>query len=732
MRLIKNGENIYRVFDGKAEASLLDRYEILNLGTELENDGGAELTEGEKCSTVSLYAKRKVKFEIFYREDKGYHIRIPLEKKERLFGLGDATRESVMIRGTRADMTVENIASYGPMAVILSDSGWAMVLDCTYRSIIDCAKCDPDAVNIDTAGGNVSLFLFRADTLKELISLVTTVTGRPALLPKFAYGLTFVQNEDIDARDLLSDIRRLRDLDIPCDTMGLEPAWMEKHYDASINKKWNQKLFPIPSWYPENSSEDFTMFYPMREMGMNLSLWLCNDYDLFYEEERQISEKSERENGDEKTKNSSDAVIIDEHLSSPIRLDRITDPDIPWFDHLKKFVDNGAAAFKLDAAYQVNSHPDRFWCRKYTDAEIHNLYPVVLVKQLYKGFAEHTGRRLLLYTAGAFLGTQQYAATWSGDTGGGQGTLVSMMNYAMCGHSNTACDIDPTDPRSIHYGFLTPWSQYFCWANWRYPWFLGPEKEEMIRFYSRLRSSLVPYLYTLAHNAYETGIPVLRPLPLVYEETDRFDGTTNAYMLGDKLYVGAFDMNLKLPEGRWVDYFTGETVEGGRDITYEIPAGRGGALFVKEGSVLVTMKPQKYILEKQHDYIISVYPGADDSFTLYEDDGFTFDYQSGGCATTKIRMENTSPEGFDLVVFRREGGFDGRPDNGHDIVRNSIPKIRPMQPQGDMTVEIHGKAPSKIIFSGKEIDFTLSGGVAAFRLDAAVHEESDARFTVKY
>ena len=728
MKLTKIDENIWHAFESNADDSLLCRYNILNTGANLSNDGIAECSG----SAVDLNAKRKVSFLTEKYSGGGYRITIPLDKKERIFGLGDATRERIMIRGLRADMHVENVISYGPMALILSDNGWAFMLDSTYRSIIDCAGTDPDSIVIDTAGGNISFFLFRADSLKELIGLATKVSGRPVLLPEFAYGLTLVHNEATDARSLLDDIRRIRDLDIPCDTMGLEPSWMETFYDYSVHKKWNKKRFELPSWYPENSAQKFTFFYPMREMGMKLSLWLCNDYDIFWEEERKKSDDGNNNaEGSDSYEFPTGAVVKDNHFASAIKLDKLTKENEPWFEHLKKFVDNGASAFKLDGANQIVYHPDRLWGGKYTDDEIHNLYPVILAKQLYNGFAEYTGRRLLLYTAGAFLGTQQFAATWSGDTGGGQGTLVSMMNYAMCGHSNTACDMDPTDPASVHYGFLSPWAQYFCWSNWMYPWYLGEEKENMIRFYSKLRSSLVPYLYTLAHEAYETGIAMLRPLPLAFEETDRFDGVTNAYMLGDKLYVGAFDMNLRLPDGNWIDYFTEEKYEGGRDIEYNIPEGRGGALFVKEGSVFVTMKPQKYILEKQHEYVIKVYPGADDSFTLYEDDGMTFDYQEGGFSKTAVVMENTSEDGFDLVICKRDGEFKGRPDNGHDIVNNSIPEIPGTKPSGDITIELHA-VPSSVTSDGKAVDFNSDGKVCIFTLSGERHDAGDIRFNVKY
>lgn len=102
-----------------------------------------------------------------------HRIKIPLDKKERIFGLGDATREKIMIRGMCADMHVENVISYGPMAVMLSDSGWAFMLDSTYRSFIDCAKTDPDSIVIDVTGGKASFFLFRADSLKGLVGLIT-------------------------------------------------------------------------------------------------------------------------------------------------------------------------------------------------------------------------------------------------------------------------------------------------------------------------------------------------------------------------------------------------------------------------------------------------------------------------------------------------------------------------------------------------------------------------------
>ena len=108
----------------------------------------------------------------------------------------------------------------------------------------------------------------------------------------------------------------------------------------------------------------------------------------------------------------------------------------------------------------------------------------------------------------------------------------------------------------------------------------------MIRYYARLRSALFPYIYSMAHKASRTALPLARALTLMYPDVPEYDYVTNTYMLGDSLLVAVFDMHVTLPEGEWYDYWTGEKYTGGRVVEYEIPEGRGGALFVRAGSVI--------------------------------------------------------------------------------------------------------------------------------------------------
>ena len=722
---------VYHVRAEKGKTSMFTRYGILKEDISRDYaDCSAERTDG---GVTFGCKKRDVAVAVAEYGDKGFCLHIPLTKDERIFGMGDANRDSVMIRGKTLNVWVANVASYGPMPVVLSTHGWAMIVNSTYYQKFDIGDSDKDTLEISVAGGSVDFYFLAGDSLLDLVQAITDVTGKPVMLPAFGYGLTFVETEKTtDARQLLDDIRMMRDRKIPCDVFGLEPSWMETYYDASTEKKWSKDRFWMPHWLPENTSSHRTFMGPVRFMGMQLSLWLCENYDLLYEEDRNekanvataelqvdLAEEAFRKNVD----------FADAHMQGVMKSDNITKEDEAWFEHLKKFVDNGAACFKLDGNTQVMPHPDRLWAKKYFDDEVHNVYPVILAKQMQQGFAEHTDRRAMIYTAGANLGTQQYAATWAGDTGGGPRTLVACLNYAMCGHTNTTCDMDIMDVKAIHYAFLSTWTQICSWAYYFHPWFLPPENEEMIRVYSTLRSSLFPYFYEAAHNASVTGIPVMRPLPLVCEGTARFDDVCNAYMLGDSLYVGAFDMHLKLPEGEWIDYFTGKTYQG--DVEYEVPHGYAGALLVKKGSIVVTMLPQQYILEKEHDYIVCVYTGGDAASTLYEDDQYTYDYQKGGFAETALQWKETADGGV-MSVYRRKGDFAGRPNNGHDLINNAIPKIEGIRPIRDITVRLYGKTPSAIYLGNMAVAFTVCDGYVEFIVAAALHERDDLHYDVRY
>ncbi len=642
-------ENIYRIrhWTGREpRESLLSRYGIINL-----KPGGKEpepVSSGDSASAVIEHGY-ELCFSLGAGGDGGFDIRLPLECGERLYGLGDESRDCIEKHGRIAVIKQENVRSYGPIPYLMSSRGWAVLVNCTYAHTFDIAASEPDLLRIYSDKGALDIIVFCGDDLQSALYLAGKVTGRPVMLPKGAYGLTFVLNEQTTARTLLDDALRFKDRGIPCDVLGLEPSWMSKHYDASTEKKWNSDRFYIPYWMPENYYGSWSFIWNLHKMGYYLSLWLCCSYDLFWKEEDDALK--------DETGSDPDAATADPHLAQWYRMDKVTKPGEAWFDHLKKFVDNGAEAFKLDGSDQMIPFPDRLWAGRYRDDEIRNLYPAVYAKQMKEGFEAHTGRRAMIYTCGVYPGTQKYAATWAGDTGSGEKVLLSLMNHAMCGHSNTSFDMG-MEKSSIHFGFLAPWSQHLGWDNWLYPWYCGDELEECYRFYANLRSSLFPYLYSMAHKANVTSLPVLRPLSLVYQHTGRYDGVFNEYMLGDALLAAAHSCHIILPEeDEWYDFFTGIKHKGDREFDYTPQHPQCGALFVRAGSIVVTQGPapnlRDYRPEKLH---IHVYPEKDAEFELYEDDYSTYGYEKGEFAVTRISLNDG-----EVSVSPREGGFPGMP-----------------------------------------------------------------------
>jgi len=732
-------EGIFRVQlrrDRRQRESMLTRYGIIrtDLGEidACEQDGALSVgessarIEGDKAIFQAAGYALTLDMADTLREeyeDGGFCVRVPLTDEERLYGLGDETRETLMKRGRVADLWQANVTSYGPVPYIMSSKGWALMTNITYRHSYDMGKTKKDELRIDARRGMADFYVFLGGNMKEALDKYTQVSGRPVLLPKAAYGLTFVNNEEEGARDLLENCLMFRREKIPCDIMGLEPGWMSKHYDYSTDKKWAQERFYLPYWLPENYYGSWSFFYNLRKMGYKLSLWLCCDYDLLWKEENEVRQQVK---GD-----FSGAEIADTHFESAVYMDKLNKPGEDWFEHLKKFVDNGADAFKLDGANQVMEHPDRLFAGKYTDDEVHNVYPVIYGKQMKEGFQQYTGRRAMIYTPTMYAGQQQYCATWAGDTGGGYKTMVCIQNLAMCGHANASCDMSITDLSSIHYCSLMPWTQHLGWRNWQHPWFLGDELEGIYRDYAQLRSTLFPYIYSAAHQANETGLPIARPMSLAFEEDARFDDALNEYMLGDSMLVAAFDMRLTLPEGRWTDYFTGRTYEGGASFTYDPPKGKGGALLVRDGGIVVTQAWMPHITHHHpNEYTVHVYPGADGAFTLYDDDGETYAYEQGEMTRTQFTLR-----GNEFTVGMREGSFqtyrraegieehEEHPENGEG--RGDMPRLVPFE------VKLHNTAENApIMLDGEKVDTEWKDNCLCFRVPVSLHEMKQLVYTI--
>ena len=201
------------------------------------------------------------------------------------------------------------------------------------------------------------------------------------------------------------------------------------------------------------------------------------------------------------------------------------------------------------------------------------------------------------------------------------------------------------------------------------PWFLGDKMASMFRDYANLRYKLIPYIYSMAHLAAEKAMPVMRAMPLIYPEDIKCDKYEHQYMFGDAFLVSAFDKTVYLPDGEWIDYWTGKRHRGNQEITAEYPENKGGPLFIKAGAIIPTQAVKDNIGTGTPENILwEIYPKGNSKFILYEDDGESYKYLEGKIARTVLECTENS-NGIRIIIHPRVGFTTICHKKGHIVLK---------------------------------------------------------------
>lgn len=565
-----------------------------------------------------------------------------MEDGERFYGGGSTSRDHIQHRGEFLRMWTTYQQTEIPMPFMMSSRGWGVYNNSTRKSFFDIGSQQKSKFNIINTFDEADFYLMMGKDMPAVLNEYTLVTGRTYVLPKWAYGLCFGPNMREEQFDILNDAVRFRQFDVPCDVFWLEPQWMEKRYDFSTKKKWNYDRFsPEPYWlqdqYPK-TMHNRLFIGKLRSMGFHLGLWLCEEYDLSIQEEDIIAERT------------GGKLSGQEH----------------WMDHLTVFMDQGVEGFKLDPARTIDNHTNWEYYNGRTDKEMHNLNQVLLPKQMRELGRKYNGKRTWHHYCGGWSGTQRWTASTSGDNGGGKTALYDQLNLGMSGFLNTSCDVMSVprelEMQGLHFGLFLPWVQINSWFSMMHPFYYAKEEQDIYRFYVKLRYSLAPYIYSMALEAAQNGMPIVRSMPLCFPEDRNCDDMTYQYMFGDNFCVGIFTNEIYLPKGTWTDAWSGEKiVSKGETFTREYPSNRAGLLFIREGAIIPTQPDVEYLGARPFDRVIlKVYPHGDSAYTMLDDDGESYEYENGGIASTLFESHERDG-GVDVVVNPVQGSFKGMP-----------------------------------------------------------------------
>ena len=708
LKITAYSENIVRIRISKDfEPSLFERYGIYSAGRECgeETEQGVktgklcacfdgdkitfssdkfsrEIYIGEKTDEVRKYMDEKLGGlrpeyrQIIGDEAKRNYGTIGFEtdpkyitvktRGEKFYGLGESNVDRLVLNGKTYLERVVYQRCEIPIPFIMTGAGYGILCNSTFWHGVDVCERDENEIIWYLPQGDIDFMIFAGDTLADILERFTSVTGRPMLLPKWAYGLTFIEQYHADQFEVMHTAEKFRALGLPCDAISLEPGWMAKRYDFSVDKKWNTEKFFINDWArsdnPHNAHKGF-FSSALHRYGYKLQLWLCCNHDFTAHEENLAGNP--------------------------------TDFGIPvWFDHLQKFVNDGANSFKVDPCHVCDSADEsRVYANGRSEPEMHNLMQTLCVKEMYRGASEYTGNRPMHHFCGGYTGTGAYSAATTGDNGGGHKSLAWMLNLGISGFSNVSCDMNIFDKAAIHYGFLMPWCQLDSWSGFSHPWWAGDDNQRIFTYYDNLRYTLMPYVYSTAINANLTGLPVCRAMPLIFDDPE-CENSVRQYMIGDDLLVGAFTDEIYLPRGcKWIDFWNGTEYDGGQTIKYTVPEDRGGALFIRGGAVIPTEKPKQFTDGKDTEVItLIVVPSEKSERTFYEDDGISLEYRQGKRSAARLCCEKKDGK-IIVTAGKRDGCFDGMTDG-----RTYSFKV------------FTGTVPTNVLLDGKKTDFMFDGG----------------------
>lgn len=507
---------------------------------------------------------------------------------------------------------------------------------------------------------SVDLYVFSCTndylgTLKDYYHL----TGRTPLLPRYALGNMWSRYYKYSQQEYLDLMDRFEKENCPFSVAVLDMDWHivdggKKYGTGWTGYTWNEELFP--------DYKDFLKKLHEKNLEVTLNLHPGDGvapYEDAYEE-------------------MAEAMEVDKSLDLPVEFES-TDP---------RFLEN---------YFKILHHPYEkdgvtFWWMDWQQGGIskeEGMDPLWMLNHFHSVDMQSRGKRPLMLSRFSGFGSHRYPIGFSGDavmkwesldfqpyfTVNASNVGYTWWSHDIGGHWRGYKD-DEMYVRWIQFGVFSPINRIHSTANpviRKEPWFYNKIAEDTIKEFLRLRHKLIPYLYTMNYRTSFMCEPLMQPIyykndvDKAYEKKYR-----NEYYFGTEMLVmpitskhdNSTDMGhieAYIPEGIWFDFFNGRQYKGDKVLKLYREVNQY-PVFVKAGGIIPMAEPKYWNdISNPENLTIEIYPGANNEFDLYEDDGFTSEYKQGAYSITKMYWEWDKKQ---FIVNKPEGdekiGIDQR------------------------------------------------------------------------
>jgi alpha-D-xyloside xylohydrolase len=454
--------------------------------------------------------------------------------------------------------------AYKSLPFFITDAGYGVFVVSPARVSFEVASEVVSAVQFSVPGQRLDYLVIYGPTPAEILRKYTALTGRPALPPRWSFGLWLSTSflTDYDEPTVMGLADGMAERDIPLSVLHFDCYWMRPLQWCDF--EWDRDAFPEPE----------AMLQRLGDRGLRRSVWI-NPYigqrSPLFGEAAQAGYLVRRPDG---------RVWQWDMWVAGMGLVDFTNPAArEWFaGKVRALLASGVDAVKTDFGERIPE--DVVWFDGSDPHRMHNYYSYLYNQTVFEALeAERGPGEAVLFARSATVGGQRFPVHWGGDC---ESTYASMaeslrggLSLGLGGFGFWSHDIggfEGTPPaglfkRWVAFGLLSSHSRLHGSSSHRVPWAFGEEAVSVTRAFARLKNELMPYLWAAAVTAHEEGIPVMRAMLLEFPDDRTCAYLDRQYMLGPDLLVAPVfcdegDVDVYVPAGEWTSYWDGSVVSG--------------------------------------------------------------------------------------------------------------------------------------------------------------------------
>jgi alpha-D-xyloside xylohydrolase len=603
------------------------------------------------------------------------------------FGFGERfdrlNHAHTILRNASRDVAGEKGSlTYQPIPFYMSLRGYGFWLDTTSEASFDLNVTDASHILVKFVGNKLRVVLFEGPRFPTILQRFTDLVGHQRLPPYWAFAPWKSRDYHRDTRDVYEDVDRYRQLGLPASILLIDSPWATNYNTYEFN--------------PKQFDDVAKMIAHIHDEGYKLVLWHTpwinretnRPYEVGFAEKLTPGPAANYGEADRLgyfLHRPDGSTYIGRWWKGIGSLIDFTNPAAKkwWQGQVSKAIAVGADGFKNDDGEGVFVGDVTFAGGQ--DRRImRNQYAVEYNQAVAEVLQERKGTDWVMFQRSGTVGSQMLPLFWSGDndatfsTSNGLPTVITAgLNAGMSGIPLWVSDLggynksvrtpgdDKLFARWTEYSALSPGMEVMSGMNLG-PWDYGDEDLRIFRIYSVLYMSLFPYRYAAALESLRTGLPLMRALVLMHQDDREAREAGSEYYFGPDLLVAPVlsavtQRSLYLPEGSWIDYWTGRMFAGRQTLCVDATLDRI-PLFVREGAIVpkipddvMTLVPQANFKDarvKGLDYrrVYDLYPGRA-AFRLTDFEGRELNYDAakhslviaGAAARLTIRWRFAHP-----------------------------------------------------------------------------------------